>query len=341
MKRIKRWKIDVTAVAGIYALVLAAPSAAQQTTDASKITLNRLFDSRDFFPERFGSTRWLESGSAYTTLESNANGSGRDLVMYDAASGEREVLVVATQLVPEGATDPLEIQNYEWSPDASKLLIYTNSKRVWRFNSRGDYWVLNLDTGALRQMGADRPESSLMYGKFDPSGDRFGYVSENDLYVEDVEIGEVVQLTFDGSETIINGNFDWVYEEEFFMPLPADGWRWAPDGESIAYWQLDAQQYRLDLLLHDSCPVPEGRHEELSRAHGRREGEWRRDDVVRRARRPAEQLHPAHGVVRERRRGSDTTHEPTTGRPAPCSLRRTLPTWTRSMIGSGSTATVV
>jgi dipeptidyl-peptidase-4 len=240
MKRIKRWKIDVTAVAGIYALVLAAPSAAQQTTDASKITLNRLFDSRDFFPERFGSTRWLESGSAYTTLESNANGSGRDLVMYDAASGEREVLVVATQLVPEGATDPLEIQNYEWSPDASKLLIYTNSKRVWRFNSRGDYWVLNLDTGALRQMGADRPESSLMYGKFDPSGDRFGYVSENDLYVEDVEIGEVVQLTFDGSETIINGNFDWVYEEEFFMPLPADGWRWAPDGESIAYWQLDA-----------------------------------------------------------------------------------------------------
>jgi dipeptidyl-peptidase-4 len=206
MKRIKRWKIDVTAIAGIYALVLAAPSAAQQTTDASKITLDRLFDSRDFFPERFGSTRWLESGSAYTTLESGANGSGQDLVMYDAVSGEREVLVVATQLIPEGATDPLEIHNYVWSPDGSKLLIYTNSKRVWRFNSRGDYWVLNLDTGALRQMGADRPESSLMYGKFDPSGDHFGYVSKNDLYVESVETGEVVQLTFDGSETIINGN---------------------------------------------------------------------------------------------------------------------------------------
>ena len=241
MKRIRRWKINVTAIVGIYILVLAAPSAAQQTTDASRITLDRLFDSRDFFSERFGPTRWLASGSAYTTLESSANGSGRDLVMYDAASGEREVLVVANQLVPEGATDPLEIQNYEWSPDGSTLLIYTNSRRVWRFNSRGDYWVLNLNTGALRQMGADRPESSLMYGKFEPSGDRFGYVSENDLYVENVESGEVVQLTFDGSETIINGNFDWVYEEEFFMPLPADGWRWAPDGESIAYWQLDAE----------------------------------------------------------------------------------------------------
>ena len=80
-----------------------------------------------------------------------------------------------------------------------------------------------------------------MYGKFDPSGDRFGYVSKNDLFVEDIATGQVTQLTSDGSETIINGNFDWVYEEEFFMPLPADGWRWAPDGESIAYWQLDAE----------------------------------------------------------------------------------------------------
>ncbi len=242
MRFLKRLTTGLPTLAAVFALVAIVPaSTAQEATDPAKVTLDRLFGSGDFFPEFPGQSRWLEDGSAYTTLERSEAGPGRDLVKYDAASGEREVLVSAAQLVPEGATRPLGIQNYEWSPDGSKLLIYTNSKRVWRFNSRGDYWVLDLETGTLRQMGADRPESSLMYGKFDPSGGHFGYVSENDLFVENIATGDVKRLTADGSETIINGNFDWVYEEEFFMPLPADGWRWAPDGESIAYWQLDAE----------------------------------------------------------------------------------------------------
>jgi len=242
MRFLKHLTTGLPTLAAVFALVAIVPaSTAQEATDPAKVTLDRLFGSGDFFPEFPGQSRWLEDGSAYTTLERSEAGPGRDLVKYDAASGEREVLVSAAQLVPEGATRPLGIQNYEWSPDGSKLLVYTNSKRVWRFNSRGDYWVLDLETGTLRQMGADRPESSLMYGKFDPSGGHFGYVSENDLFVENIATGDVKRLTDDGSDTIINGNFDWVYEEEFFMPLPADGWRWAPDGESIAYWQLDAE----------------------------------------------------------------------------------------------------
>jgi len=252
----KHLTTGLPALAAVFALLALVPaSAAQEPTDVSKVTLDRMFGSGDFFPEFPGRSRWLEDGSAYTTLERGEDGPGRDLVRYDAATGEREVLVSAAQLVPEGATQPLGIQNYEWSPDGSKLLIYTNSKRVWRFNSRGDYWVLDLATGALRQMGADRPESSLMYGKFDPAGEQFGYVSENNLYVEDVETGAVTQLTDDGSDTIINGNFDWVYEEEFFMPLPADGWRWAPDGESIAYWQLDAEGIGVFDLINNTDSI--------------------------------------------------------------------------------------
>jgi dipeptidyl-peptidase-4 len=242
MRLVNRLTTGLMTAAALVALAaITPPLRAQETTNASEVTLDRLYGTRDFRPDFFGRSRWLEDGSAYTTLERSEAGEAIDLVRYDAATGERELLVSAAQLVPEGATGPLEIQDYEWSPDGSKLLIYTNSQRVWRFNSRGDYWVMDLETGALRQLGADRPVSSLMYGKFDPSGSRFAYVSENDLFVENIATGQVTRLTNDGSVTIINGNFDWVYEEEFFMPLPADGWRWAPDGESIAYWQLDAE----------------------------------------------------------------------------------------------------
>jgi dipeptidyl-peptidase-4 len=193
----------MTAAALVALAAIAPPLSAQEATNASKVTLDRLYGSGDFRPDFFGRSRWLEDGSAYTTLERSEAGEAIDLVRYDAATGERELLVSAAQLVPEGATGPLEIQDYEWSPDGSKLLIYTNSQRVWRFNSRGDYWVMDLETGALRQLGADRPASSLMYGKFDPSGSRFAYVSENDLFVENIATGQVTRLTNDGSVTII------------------------------------------------------------------------------------------------------------------------------------------
>ena len=152
-------------------------------------------------------------------------------------------------LLPRGAESPLEIEDYDWSPDGSKLLVFTNSERVWRDNTRGDYWVLDIASGALRKLGGDAPESTLMFAKFSPDGGRVGYVRQNDVYVEDLASGAITRLTTDGSRTTINGTFDWVYEEELGLQ---DGWRWSPDGERIAYWQLDATGVRDFLLLNST-----------------------------------------------------------------------------------------
>ena len=117
-------------------------------------------------------------------------------------------------------------------------MIYNNTRRVWRYDTRGDYWVLNLKDGALRQLGKGMPESSMMFAKFSPDGTRVAYVSNNNIYVEDIDSGKITQLTKDGSDTIVNGTFDWVYEEEFSC---RDGFRWSPDGKHIAYWQSDTK----------------------------------------------------------------------------------------------------
>jgi dipeptidyl-peptidase-4 len=74
-----------------------------------------------------------------------------------------------------------------------------------------------------------------------PKGTRVAYRRGYDLYVEDISSGSLTRLTEDGSRTIINGTFDWVYEEEFDA---RDGFRWSPDGRWIAYWQLDAEGIR-------------------------------------------------------------------------------------------------
>ncbi len=227
--------------------------AVAQEGDPASVTLDRIYGTADFRGDFFGQARWLDDGTFYTTIEpSEAVTGGRDLVRYETESGVRAILVSASMLMPEGTDRALAIQGYQWSPDGTKLLIYTNSRRVWRQNTRGDYWVLDLESWDLRQIGSDRPESSLMFAKFDPAGERVAFVSEHDLWVEDVVSGVLTRLTDDGSDTMINGTFDWVYEEEFQIQ---DGFRWSPDGASIAYWQLDAEGVRNFLMINNTDSV--------------------------------------------------------------------------------------
>jgi dipeptidyl-peptidase-4 len=229
----------LVSIAFLLAVPIVLPA---QQADSTLLTVDRIYSSPDFRPASFGPSRWLGDGSSYTTLEAPADSSkGRDIVRYETEKQAREVMVSAARLIPAGDSVPLTIEDYQWSKDQAQLLVFTNSKPVWRTNSRGDYWVLDRASGRLRQLGGPAKASTLMFAKFSPDGRRVGYVRENNLYVEDLASGAITQLTSDGSRTVINGTFDWVYEEELDL---RDGWRWSPDGTQIAYWQLTADRVR-------------------------------------------------------------------------------------------------
>lgn len=221
-----------------------------QTEDKSLLSVDRIFNSRDFMGEFAGQTRWIDNGKFYTTLEASKDVSGgRDIVKYETESGKKEIMVSAKLLIPEGETKPLAISNYIWSPSRNILMIYTNTARVWRQNTKGDYWVLDLKTNKLHKLGGDAKSSTLMFAKFSPDEKKVGYVKEHNVYAENLSDGKITQLTFDGSTTIINGTFDWVYEEELDL---RDGFRWSPDSKLIAYWQLDASGVKDFLLINDT-----------------------------------------------------------------------------------------
>jgi dipeptidyl-peptidase 4 len=119
-------------------------------------------------------------------------------------------------------------------------------------NTRGDYWVFDLKGGNLRKLGGDAPEASLQFAKFAPDGKRVAYVRASNIYVEELLDGKITPLTTDGTPTLINGTFDWVYEEEFFL---RDGFRWSPDGASIAYWQVDSSGVRDYVLVNTTADL--------------------------------------------------------------------------------------
>ena len=224
-----------------------------QEADKSILTIDRLFKKPEFRGERFGPARFLDNGKSYTTLEkSEAVKRAKDIIKYDTESGERTILVPAELLIPKGDTTALSISNYEWSTDKNMLLIFTNTKRVWRYKTRGDYWVLNLKTENLMKLGGDAPESSLMFTKFSPDNKNVAYVSKHNVFVQNLSDGKITQLTFDGSNTTINGTFDWVYEEELSN---RDGFRWSPDSKYISYWQLDASGIGEFLMINTTDSI--------------------------------------------------------------------------------------
>ena len=195
-----------------------------------ELTLEDIYVKGTFRARGVPQPTWMEDGRSYSALTE------KGLVRVDAATLAETVIVPQAAFVPEGAARPLRVEDYTWSEDKTKLVIYTNSRRVWRRNTRGDYWLLDVAAGTVRQLGKGLEPSRMMYGKLSPAGDRFAYVYYNNLYVEDVATGERRQLTFDGGDVMVNGNFDWVYEEELSC---YDGWRWSPDGRKIAYWHSD------------------------------------------------------------------------------------------------------
>ena len=236
--------------AGLLALFASVPVAAQ-VPDNVNDTMRRIFASADFAPQRFGPARWIENGTAYTTVETSAaNPDASDIVRYETATGVRSVYISARQLVPSGATEALDFDDYAWSADGNLLLLFTNTERVWRQNSRGDYWVLNRKTGAMKKLGGpNAPPSSLMYAKFSPAGDRVAYVRQENVYVERLSDGVITALTSDADSLHVNGMTDWVYEEEFDL---RDAFRWSPDGSKIAYWRFDMTGLGTYFLINDT-----------------------------------------------------------------------------------------
>ncbi|MET3036592.1 DPP IV N-terminal domain-containing protein [Chryseobacterium sp. NRRL B-14859] len=189
-------------------------------------------------------TQWTPDGNAYYSFTK------KGIEVVDILnSGKDQIFLNSSELVPSGSSAALQVQSFEVSPDGKSLLLFTNTRKVWRDNTRGDYWIFDKNTKKLTQLGKDLPASSLMFAKFSPDGKKVAYVSKHNIYIEDLSNNQFSKITEDGTDRMINGTFDWAYEEEFGTQ---DGFRWSPDGSKIAYWKLDARGTKNFLMINNT-----------------------------------------------------------------------------------------
>src|SRR5213594_1971028 len=213
------------------------------------LTVHAIWSSPDFASDLVD-LAWMKDGKAYTTVEPDASGS-TDLYRVDALSGARQLVLRGADLTASGARKPIAIEEYRFSGDGTKLLIFTNSARVWRQNTKGTFFVW--DFNARRLIPVSTKAGYQQFAKFSPDARRVAFVRDNNIYVTDLASGTETALTTDGGDNVINGTSDWVYEEELDL---RDAFRWSPDGMRIAFWRVDQSAIRPFYLVDQDSLYP-------------------------------------------------------------------------------------
>lgn len=248
----KKYFIIVLLIAFIPSVFLTA----QENVESQFLSLDRIH-SGEFSQNNERTIQWIENGEAYVIIEKSKENSKADQLMrYTSQTQEQDVFVSASSLLTSNG--PLKIESFSLSGDGSKVLIFTNSSRVWRSNTKGDFWVFDRASKELKKLGESLEPSSLMFAKFSSDNRNVFYVHKFNVYKENFQTGEIEQLTSDGNGDIINGTFDWVYEEEFGK---RDGFSVSKEDSYLAFWHLDASDTGVFYMINNtdsiySRPIP-------------------------------------------------------------------------------------
>ena len=197
---------------------------------------------------------WNENETGYYTIKENS-------IVLVSTRGKKDKIILTSSQV-----NNIKIESFSFSQSKNKVLLFTESVKVWRYNTRGDYWVYDFNKNEMQKLGREMSSSSLMFAKFSPNENFVAYVSKEksdsgtrnsstsvNIYLEDLESRTIKKLTSSkGTKKLINGTFDWVYEEEFGC---RDGFIFNDDGSKIAFWQIDANQVRDFYMINNTDSI--------------------------------------------------------------------------------------
>ncbi|GAB6283233.1 MAG: S9 family peptidase [Ignavibacterium sp.] len=192
-----------------------------------------IYSKREFYGSSLRSVQWFDDGNKFSFIKYDSTSKSMAIFQYDVLTAEENVFLSSDELKIPNSDETVALMNYKWSPN-EKYILFTDLLLARDIKSGGTFYIYDvINKNIISVIESDQEQMNAV---FSPDGNKLAFVRGNNLYVIDIASGVEKQLTKDGSKEILNGHFDWVYEEEFSVIV---GYDWSQDSKSIAFWRLD------------------------------------------------------------------------------------------------------
>jgi dipeptidyl-peptidase 4 len=204
----------------------------------TELTIDDIWKNGTYRQKSVYGLRSMNDGAHYTVLESDRG--GQSIVKYAYSTGEKvESILAESTLKDISKNSDINIGDYQFSADESKVLIAYDEESIYRHSSKARYYVIDLKANKATQIARGE---QVRNGVFSPDGQMLSYISDNNIFIQNLKTQQTTQVTNDGEyNNIINGFADWVYEEEFAFD---QAYFWSPDSKMIAFYKSDESKVK-------------------------------------------------------------------------------------------------
>ena len=175
--------------------------------------------------------KWIDNGNSYSYTATNGSTRHKEIRRFFPGSLENKLILDVNELSFPSSGEKFDYKSSKWANDSKHIIFETNFRKLYRNSGISDYYIYSIDIKTLNLLVKDARTAELS-----PDGSMVGYEREGNMFVYNIKEATEKQLTDNATETLYNGHFDWVYEEEFGI---AQAWKWSPDSRYIAFWQVD------------------------------------------------------------------------------------------------------
>lgn len=232
-----------------YIITLAAAATTAAATSAPLTTADYC-DPKSTAPAAIKEMRPTADGLSYTA----ASDDGKQITLHSYKTGDKTATLFSTSDV-KGDLRIESFDGYKMSANEKKILLWTNSKGIYRHSFTATYYVYDIMRGTLKAVSDKGPQRCATLSH---DGRMVAYVRDNNVWISNLDYGTDKAVTTDGApRKVIYGAPDWCYEEEFGV---VNTIRWSGDDVTLAFVRFDetdVPEYSFDIYSGYCNPDPQ------------------------------------------------------------------------------------